>query len=97
MSAEVSLTSSRDEPGAVGEAPRIAVVVPCYNEDKTIARVVSGFRQALPEAEIYVYDNNSSDDTAAEARGAGAIVRFETHQGKGNVVRRMFSDIEANV
>lgn len=97
MSAEVSLTSSRDEPGTVGEAPRIAVVIPCYNEETTIAKVVSGFRQALPEAQIHVYDNNSRDNTVAAARDAGAIIGFETRQGKGNVVKRMFSDVEADV
>ncbi len=75
----------------------VAVLVPCYNEAATIRNVVSDFRRALPEATIYVYDNNSSDDTVNIARAAGAIVRTERHQGKGNVVRRMFSDIEADV
>ncbi len=97
MSTDVSSIPSRNEPGTVGEAPRIAVVIPCYNEGVTIAKVVSGFRQALPEAKIHVYDNNSSDNTVAAARAAGAIVGFETHQGKGSVVRRMFSDVEADV
>lgn len=97
MSADVSSISSRDEPGTVGEAPRIAVVVPCYNEEMTIGKVVSGFRQALPEAEIHVYDNNSRDNTVAAARAAGAIIGIETRQGKGNVVRRMFSDVEADI
>jgi len=76
---------------------RIAVLVPCYDEAKTIAAVVRDFQQALPQAEIYVYDNNSKDGTADIARQAGAIVRLERRQGKGNVVRRMFSDIEADV
>ncbi len=75
----------------------IAVLLPCFNEEKTIARVVEGFRTALPGALIYVYDNNSTDRTAAVAAKAGAIVRFEPYQGKGNVVRRMFADIEADV
>jgi glycosyltransferase involved in cell wall biosynthesis len=75
---------------------RIAVLVPCYNEERTIADVIAGFRAALPMAEIYVYDNNSRDRTAEVARAAGAIVRTEALQGKGNVVRRMFADIEAD-
>jgi glycosyltransferase involved in cell wall biosynthesis len=75
----------------------IAVLVPCYNEARTIRSVVSAFRDALPRAAIYVYDNNSSDGTATLAREAGAIVRFELLQGKGNVVRRMFADIEADI
>ena len=70
---------------------------PCYNEEATIAQVVADFRRALPEAEIYVYDNNSTDRTAEVARASGAIVRCEPLQGKGNVVRRMFADIEAEV
>lgn len=77
--------------------PRIAVLVPCYNEAAAIATVVKDFAAALPAATIYVYDNNSTDDTAARAAQAGAIVRTETLQGKGNVVRRMFADIEAEV
>jgi len=75
----------------------IAVLLPCYNEAATIARVVEGFRTALPGALLYVYDNNSTDGTAAAAARAGAIVRFELYQGKGNVVRRMFADIDADV
>jgi glycosyltransferase involved in cell wall biosynthesis len=75
----------------------IAVLIPCYNEEVTIARVVQDFRLALPEADIYVYDNNSSDRTVEEASRAGAIVHREFLQGKGNVVRRMFADIEADV
>ena len=77
-------------------APRIAVLVPCYNEALTVAEVVRGFRASLPEATIYVYDNNSSDGTADIARAAGAEVRFESRPGKGNVVRRMFVDVEAD-
>ena len=78
-------------------APRIAVIIPCFNEANAIAKVVMGFRQALPEARIYVYDNNSSDGTAQMARAAGAIVRHETQQGKGHVVRRMFRDVDADL
>jgi len=77
--------------------PRIAVLVPCYNEEIAIGDTVRGFKKALPGAEIYVYDNNSKDRTMEVARAAGAIVRRETLQGKGNVVRRMFSDVEADV
>ena len=77
--------------------PRIAVLIPCYNEEATIAKVVRDFRDNLPGAAITVYDNNSSDATAERAREAGAVVRFEARQGKGNVVRRMFADIEADI
>jgi glycosyltransferase involved in cell wall biosynthesis len=80
-------------------APRpseIAVLIPCYNEEKTVAAVVRGFREAFPNACVYVYDNNSSDASRDQARRAGAIVRCETTQGKGWVVRRMFADIEAD-
>ena len=76
---------------------RLAVLVPCYNEQTTIGQVVHGFRGALPTAQIYVYDNNSSDETVAIAQAAGAVVRTERRKGKGNVVRRMFADIEADV
>jgi glycosyltransferase involved in cell wall biosynthesis len=75
----------------------IAVLVPCYNEAAAIGKVVSDFKAALPDATIYVYDNNSTDDTAGVARAAGAEVRRELRKGKGNVVRRMFQDIEADV
>ena len=75
--------------------PRVAVLVPCYNEAEAIATVVRAFAAALPNATIYVYDNNSTDDTRARAAAAGAVVRSEPLQGKGNVVRRMFADIEA--
>lgn len=77
--------------------PRIAVLVPCFNEEASIASVVADFRAALPTAKVYVYDNNSSDRTFDIAALAGAIVRRETHQGKGNVVRRMFADVEADI
>jgi glycosyltransferase involved in cell wall biosynthesis len=78
-------------------SPRIAVLVPCFNEEAAVATVVTGFRQALPSAQIYVYDNNSKDRTAAVAREAGAEVRSERRQGKGHVVRRMFADIDADI
>lgn len=76
---------------------RIAVLIPCFNEEKAIARTVRQFREVLPEAVIYVYDNNSTDATAVRAAEAGAVVRCEPLQGKGNVVRRMFADIEADI
>ena len=75
---------------------KIAVLIPCYNESKTIAKVVADYRAALPEADIYVYDNNSTDHTDEIARQAGAIVRYEYRQGKGNVIRTMFREIEAD-
>lgn len=74
----------------------IAVLIPCYNEAKTIAKVVRDYRAALPEADIYVYDNNSTDHTDDIAREAGAIVRYEYRQGKGNVIRSMFREIDAD-
>jgi glycosyltransferase involved in cell wall biosynthesis len=76
---------------------RLAVLVPCFNEAAAIGRVVTDFRAALPEAAIYVYDNNSTDCTAEAAHAAGAVVRRELHQGKGNVVRRMFADVDAEI
>ena len=79
------------------QQPRIAVLLPCYNEEAAIAATVAGFRAALPTATIYVYDNNSRDRTRELAAKAGAVVRSETQQGKGNVVRRMFADIDADV
>ncbi len=74
---------------------RIAVLIPCYNEEKTIAKVVKDAKEALPEAVVYVYDNNSNDRTVELAREAGAVIRYEYMQGKGNVIRRMFREIEA--
>ena len=74
---------------------KIAVLIPCYNEAKTIEKVVKDYKNALPEADIYVYDNNSTDGTDEIARKAGAIVRYEKKQGKGNVIRSMFCEIEA--
>lgn len=76
---------------------KVAVLIPCYNEEKTIGKVVSDYRRVLPEAIIYVYDNNSQDDTIRCARQAGAVVRREYEQGKGNVMRRMFREIDAQV
>jgi glycosyltransferase involved in cell wall biosynthesis len=77
--------------------PRVAVLLPCYNEEAAIVQTVAGFRASLPDATIYVYDNNSSDRTVEVARAAGAIVRTEKMQGKGHVVRRMFADIDADI
>jgi glycosyltransferase involved in cell wall biosynthesis len=77
--------------------PRVAVLIPCYNEEVAIGKVVADFRTALPSARIFVYDNNSRDGTIRVARNAGAIVRSEALQGKGHVVRRMFADVEADV
>ena len=82
---------------SAGGGPRIAVVLPCYNEEAAIARTVADFREALPQATVYVFDNNSRDGTIAAAKAAGAVVRSERMQGKGHVVRRMFADIEADV
>ena len=76
--------------------PKIAVLIPCYNESKTISKVVSDYQYALPTADIYVYDNNSKDDTDKIASEAGAIVRYERRQGKGNVIRTMFREIDAD-
>ena len=81
----------------MSDALKTAVLVPCYNEEAAIVQVINDFRRALPEAQIYVYDNNSKDRTMEVARAAGAIVRSEPLQGKGNVVRRMFADIEADI
>ena len=78
-------------------ALRTAVLIPCYNEELAITQVVTDFRRALPHATIYVYDNNSKDRTVEVARAAGAVVRTERLQGKGNVIRRMFADIEADI
>ena len=75
---------------------KIAVLIPCYNESKTIEKVIKDYKKALPEADIYVYDNNSSDDTDKIAKKAGAIVKYEHRQGKGNVIRTMFKEIDAD-
>ncbi len=87
------------EARAVGHSeawPRIAVLIPCYNEEVAVAEVVRDFRAALPQATVYVYDNNSRDRTVEVARAAGAVVRTERLQGKGHVIRRMFADVEAD-
>jgi glycosyltransferase involved in cell wall biosynthesis len=80
-----------------GPSPAVAVLLPCFNEAATIGQVVNGFRAALPEATVYVYDNASTDDTSTVAAKAGAVVRREPLRGKGNVVRRMFADVEAEI
>jgi glycosyltransferase involved in cell wall biosynthesis len=82
---------------AAQNLPRIAVLLPCFNEEATIGETVRGFRDAIPGAIVYVYDNNSSDGTREAAAKAGAVVRSESQQGKGNVVRRMFADVDADV
>jgi glycosyltransferase involved in cell wall biosynthesis len=94
--AENSSNAAEGQAGRL-EGNRIAVLVPCYNEEVAVAKVVLGFRAALPTATIVVYDNNSTDNTAAAARAAGADVFEEKHQGKGYVVRRMFADVEADI
>ena len=78
------------------EKKSIAILIPCYNESKTVAKVVKDYKKVLPEADIYVYDNNSTDGTDELAKKAGAIVRYEYRQGKGNVIRSMFKDIDAD-
>jgi glycosyltransferase involved in cell wall biosynthesis len=92
----LSLTRRR-KPEPVRYDPNVAVLIPCYNEEAAIGKVVADFKAALPNATIYVYDNNSTDRTVTRARAAGAVVRAETLQGKGHVVRRMFADIDADV
>jgi glycosyltransferase involved in cell wall biosynthesis len=82
---------------SAGARLRVAVLVPCYNEEAAVAKVVASFRDELPDAAIYVYDNNSKDRTVEVAQAAGAIVRREQHQGKGHVMRRMFADVEADI
>ena len=84
-------------PQSAGQAgAHIAVLIPCHDEAVTIGKVVADFRASLPGATVYVYDNNSTDDTVARARAAGAVVRREPLQGKGNVIRRMFADVDAD-
>ena len=78
------------------ESKKIAVLIPCYNEEKTVEKVVKDYKKTLPDADIYVYDNNSTDNTASIAKKAGAIVKYEYRQGKGNVIRSMFKDIDAD-
>jgi len=93
----VKKPTTRTKPGKALSRYAMAVLVPCYNEEKSIAKVVADFRAALPSATIFVFDNNSTDRTVAVARAAGAEVFTEPHQGKGHVVRRMFTDVEADI
>lgn len=95
--APATTAAPSDPPQPPAPPCTVAVLIPCYNEEAAIGKVVEDFRTALPDATVYVYDNNSSDRTVAVARAAGAVVRSEPLQGKGNVMRRMFSDIEADV
>ena len=97
MAEALAQFAEREFPQVEPAQPRIAVLVPCFNEEAAVATVVADFRKALPAAEIYVYDNNSSDRTIAVAREAGAEVRSERRQGKGHVVRRMFADVDADI
>jgi len=97
MAEALAQFAQREFPQTEPAQQRIAVLVPCYNEEAAVATVVADFRKALPSAEIYVYDNNSSDRTIAVARDAGAQVRSERRQGKGHVVRRMFADVDADI
>jgi len=90
-------TPAKAKPQGSFEGLRIAVLLPCYNEEAAVAQTIAGFRAALPGAAIYVYDNNSTDRTIEVAAAAGAITRSEKMQGKGNVVRRMFADVEADI
>src|SRR5260221_9851082 len=97
MAEALAQFAQRESPKAEPAQPRIAVLVPCFNEEAAVATVVADFRKALPSAEIFVYDNNSSDRTVAVARETGAEVRSERRQGKGHVVRRMFADVDADI
>ncbi|WP_336972125.1 glycosyltransferase family 2 protein [Sphingobium aromaticiconvertens] len=92
-----AIGTERGSMGGVTMGPRIAVILPCYNEAEAIVQTVEDFRRALPQADIYVFDNNSSDTSRELAAAAGAIVRRVTQQGKGHVVRRMFADIDADI
>lgn len=98
MREPVKIKRKAAENGAkMREGLAVAVLIPCYNEETAIGKTVADFRAALPDAVIYVYDNNSTDGTVKAARAAGAVVRNEAHQGKGNVVRRMFADVDADI
>src|SRR4051795_11329239 len=97
MAEALAQFAREQHPQTESAQPRIAVLVPCFNEEAAVATVVANFRNALPSAEIYVYDNNSSDRTTAIAAEAGAQVRSERRQGKGHVVRRMFADVDADI
>ena len=97
MAEALAQFAREQRPQAEPAQPRVAVLVPCFNEEAAIASVIADFRKSLPAAEIYVYDNNSSDRTGAIALEAGAEVRSERRQGKGHVVRRMFADVDADI
>src|ERR1700676_4140310 len=97
MAEALAQFANAKSPKAEPVQPRIAVLVPCFNEEAAVATVVADFRKALPSADIFVYDNNSSDRTVAVAREAGAEMRSERRQGKGHVVRRMFADVDADI
>src|ERR1700710_2490498 len=97
MAEALAQFAKTEYPQAETAQPRVAVLVPCFNEEAAVAAVVADFRNSLPSADIYVYDNNSSDRTRAVAAEAGAQVRSERRQGKGHVVRRMFADIDADI
>jgi len=97
MAEALAQFAQREFPQAEPAQMRIAVLVPCFNEEAAVATVIADFRKALPSADIFVYDNNSSDRTVAVARDAGAVVRSERRQGKGHVVRRMFADVDADI
>src|SRR6266850_437761 len=91
------LESKETLPHYLTVGPQVAILIPCYNEAHTVAGVVTAFRTVLPSATVYVYDNNSTDETMKHAAAAGAVVCREPLQGKGNVIRRMFADIEADI
>src|SRR4030095_10352381 len=95
--ADVSVRGTVSEPNAAIAARRIAVLVPCFNESLTVAKVIADFRAALPACVVYVYDNRSTDGTGDIARNAGAVVRREERPGKGGVMRRMFAEIDADI
>jgi glycosyltransferase involved in cell wall biosynthesis len=97
MAEALAQFGQREFPQPEPVQPRVAVLIPCFNEEAAVATVISDFRKALPAAEICVYDNNSSDRTITAAREAGAQVRSERRQGKGHVVRRMFADVDADI
>jgi glycosyltransferase involved in cell wall biosynthesis len=97
MAEALAQFAQQEFPQVASAQPRVAVLIPCFNEEAAVAAVVADFRKALPSADIFVYDNNSSDRTVAVAREAGAQVRSERRQGKGHVVRRMFADVDADI
>lgn len=93
----MQISGISESPAITGQNPDVAILIPCYNEASAIGDVVTAFGSALPDAKIYIYDNNSTDDTKIRAEAAGAVVRTESQQGKGYVVRRMFADVDADV